>query len=445
LSEDEQIGGYGSYRQSERAEIYQCFAKELVKKGLAYPCFSTEEELAEIRAKQEAEKLLPGIYGEFAVSRNLSYEQIEEKIKAGIPYVLRLKSPGSADKRISFKDGIRGNIEMPENIIDIVLLKTDGIPTYHFAHAVDDHLMRTTHVIRGDEWISSAPVHLQLFYLLGFKAPKYAHIAPIMKEDDGGKRKISKRKDPEAAVSYYSEEGYPITGVTEYLLNLANYSFEDFRRNNPKAHWSEFVLDMGKMSKSGALFDLVKLNDVCKNTIALYTAEEVYEQAAAWAEEYDSELYSLITQDKEFSVGMFNLDRNPDKPRKDIAKWSEVRGAFSFMFDEIKDESNETPENVSKEDMVQIVSQYIEKYNPNDDKDAWFGGMKDIAEANGFAREVKEYKKNPDGFKGHVGDISSVIRCAVTGRMKSPDLYGILQLLGKEKATERMSKFIKEL
>ena len=265
---DEQKGNYGPYKQSERAKIYQCFAKELVKKGMAYPCFCTEEEISRIREVQEEKKLLPGYWGEFAKCRNLSYDEIKEKIESGLPYVLRLKSPGSDERKISFKDGIRGKIEMPENIVDVVILKSDGIPTYHFAHVVDDYLMGTTNVIRGDEWISSIPIHLQMFYMLGLKPPKYAHIAPIMKEDEGGKRKISKRKDPEAAVTYYDEEGYPADGVIEYLLNLANYTFEDFRKANKTAHWSEFKLEMNKMSNSGALFDLVKLNDVCKNKIA---------------------------------------------------------------------------------------------------------------------------------------------------------------------------------
>ncbi len=442
---DKEIGAYGPYKQSERAEIYQTFAKKLVEEGKAYPCFCTEDELSAIREVQEKEKILPGYHSQFAKCRNLTPEQIEENIKKGMPYVIRLKSPGSPEKRISFKDGIRGNIEMPENIVDIVVLKSDGIPTYHFAHAIDDHLMRTTTVIRGDEWISSAPIHLQLFYMLGFKAPKYAHIAPIMKEDEGGKRKISKRKDPEAAVSYYGIEGYPEEGVIEYLLNLANYTFEDFRRNNKTAHWSEFRLQMNKMSNSGGLFDLVKLNDVCKNKIASYTAEQVYDLATAWAKKNDEELYNLLAKDKDFSVKMFNFDRNPEKPRKDIGKFNEVRDAFSFMFDEIKDKGFDEIPNVEKEDIKAIVNNYIEMYDESLDKDGWFNQMKDVAEKVGFAREVKEYKQNPDAFKGHVGDVSSVIRVAVTGRMKSPDLYGILKTLGKEKDIERMTNFLKEL
>ncbi len=442
---DTEKGTYGPYQQSKRKDIYQSFAKSLVEKGLAYPCFCSEDDLSETRKIQEDKKLLPGYYGEFAKCRNLTLEQIESNIKAGKEFVVRLKSPGNPEYKVAFSDGIRGKIEMPENITDIVLLKSDGIPTYHFAHAVDDHLMRTNLVIRGDEWISSVPIHLQLFKVLGLKPPKYAHIAPIMKEDGGGKRKISKRKDPEAAVTYYAEEGYPADGVTEYLLNLANYTFEDFKKANKKAHWTEFKLELKKMSNSGGLFDLVKLNDMCKNVIASYDAEKVYNLASDWAKVYDKELYGLLTKDKEFSVGLFNLDRNPDKPRKDIAKWSEVRQNFSYMFDEIREKGYEYPENLQKEDMKQIASLYIDMYDETLDNSEWFNSLKDLAEKVGFAREVKEYKQNPDSYKGHVGDVSSVIRVAVTGRMKSPDLCGILKLLGKDKVKERLEEFIKEI
>ncbi len=440
-----ETGQYGPYQQSKRAEIYQTYAKHLVEEGKAYPCFCTEEEISSIRELQEKEKLLPGYYGKFAKCRDLSFEEIEDKIKKGIPYVVRLKSIGQEDKRISFKDGIRGNIEMPENIVDVVILKSDGIPTYHFAHVVDDHLMRTTTVIRGDEWISSAPIHLQMFYMLGMKAPKYAHIAPIMKEDGNGKRKISKRKDPEAAVTYYSEEGYPVDGVIEYLLNLANYTFEDFRRNNPKAHWTEFSLAMNKMSNSGGLFDLAKLNDICKNKLASMTAKEVYLLATNWAKIYDEELYNLLTKDESYSIAIFDFDRNPDKPRKDIAKFNEVRNAISFMFDEIAKFEYEYPENIEKADMKNICQEYLNIFDENDEKDVWFDKMKDVAEKCNFCREVKEYKKNPDAFKGHVGDVSSVIRVAVTGRMKSPDLHAILKTLGKNRVKERINKFIASL
>jgi glutamyl-tRNA synthetase len=438
---DKEEGAYGPYKQSQRKDIYQCYAKSLVEKGLAYPCFCSEETLAKIREEQEKDKILPGYHGKHAYCRDLSYEEIEQNIKDGKSYVLRLKSPGQEDKRITFKDGIRGKIELPENIVDVVILKSDGIPTYHFAHVVDDHLMRTTNVIRGDEWISSVPIHIQMFSLLGLKAPKYAHIAPIMKEDEGGKRKISKRKDPEAAVTWYSDEGYPVDGVIEYLLNLANYTFEDFRRANKTAPWTDFKLEMNKMSNSGALFDLVKLNDICKNKIASYTADKVYDLALSWAKTYDSELYALLNRDREFGVAMFNFDRNPDKPRKDIGKWSEVRDAFSFMFDELFQAKYDEISNIQKEDILNILDTYAQDYKEYSDNNEWFNSLKDVAEKNGFAREVKEYKANPDAFKGHVGDVSNVIRVAVTGRTKSPDLYSIMKTLGKEKVLNRISLY----
>lgn len=436
-------GAYGPYKQSERAPIYHAFAKELVKKGMAYPCFCSEEDLSGIREIQERDKLLPGYWGEFARCRNLSYEEIEEKIKNGEKYVLRLKSCGDAQKKVSFKDGIRGKIEMPENIVDVVVLKSDGIPTYHFAHVVDDHLMGTTNVIRGDEWISSIPIHLQMFYMLGLKPPKYAHIAPIMKEDEGGKRKISKRKDPEAAVSYYDDEGYPSDGVMEYLLNLANYNFEDFRKANKTAPWQDFKLEMNKMSNSGALFDLVKLNDVCKNKIASYTSEKVYELASKWAKAHDDELYGLLARDEDFSVKMFGFDRNPDKPRKDIGKWSEVRDAFSFMFDELFDGEYAELE-LSDEVCIKILELYKDMYDDSADNNEWFETVKDLAEKVGFAREVKEYKKDPEKYPGHVGDVSNVIRVAITGRTKSPDLCAIMKTLGKDRVEARIDRFIKE-
>ncbi len=445
VAQDKQVGAYGTYLQSERAEIYQAFAKDLVNKGLAYPCFCSEQEIASIRQQQELNKELPGYYGEYAHCRNLSFEEIEQNIKQGKPYVLRLKSPGSADKRISFKDGIRGTIEMPENIVDVVLLKTDGIPTYHFAHAVDDTLMRTTHVIRGDEWISSVPIHLQLFACMGLKPPKYAHIAPIMKEENGGKRKISKRKDPEASVTYYSEQGYPKQGVIEYLLNLANSNFEDFRRQNPKASWQDFKLQMNKMSVSGCLFDLVKLHDICKNVIASWTAEQVCDAAMEWAKTYDPELYALMHKDPAYATTLFSFDRNPDKPRKDIGKWSEVRDTFSYMFTPLFKPVYELPEQISRDDMKRIAERYAQMFVPGQDKNLWFDTVKDLAQEMGFAREVKQYKKDPDAYKGHVGDISSVIRVAVTGRMKSPDLHGILNALGKDEVVRRIHQFTEEI
>lgn len=437
-----ETGDYGPYTQSQRREIYHTFAKELVKKDLAYPCFCTAEELDELRAKQETEGVNPGYYGEYAVCRNLSYEEIEEKIKAGMPYVLRLKSPGREDGKIVFDDFIKGKIEMPENITDIVLLKTDGIPTYHFAHCVDDHLMRTTHVVRGDEWISSVPTHIQLFKCCGFKVPKYAHIAPIMKLDEGNKRKLSKRKDPEAAVSYYFEEGYPKESVLEYLLTLANSNFEDWRRANKDAALSEFPFNLKKMSVSGALFDLAKLNDVSKNVISVMSAETVYERTENWAKLYKPEFHALITKDAERTKQILNIDRETPKPRKDIAKWSDVPDYVEYFYDEIYTPNYDLPENIDKADAVSVLKAYKEAYNPADDKDAWFQRIKDLCEPLGFTPNVKEYKQNPDAFKGHVGDVSTIIRVATTGRTNTPDLHAILAILGENTVMARIDAAI---
>lgn len=440
---EKEEGNYGPYQQSHRREIYRCFAKDLVLKGLAYPCFCSEEELNALREKQEAEGVNKGYYGKWAHCRNLSYEEQEKLIKEGKPYVLRLRSPGNEEHKISFDDLVKGKIEMPENIMDVVLLKTDGIPTYHFAHAVDDHLMRTTHVIRGDEWIASVPLHIQLFKCCGFKVPKYAHIAPIMKEENGGKRKLSKRKDPEAAVTYYSQEGYPKESVIEYLLTLANSNFEDWRKTNKTAPQSAFPFNLKKMSASGALFDLAKLNDVSKNVISVMSAEEVYTLVTDWAKEYNEKLYTLLTRDPEFSTKLFSIDRGTAKPRKDIAKWSEIESYCEYFFDELYTPDYTIPENVSNEEAAAILKKYLEVYSHSQDKDGWFDTVKSICEPLGYTPNVKEYKKNPEAYKGHVGDVSSVIRIAVTSRRNTPDLYAIMQLLGEEKVRERIAAAIK--
>ena len=440
---EKEEGNYGPYQQSHRREIYRCFAKDLVLKGLAYPCFCSEEELNALREKQEAENVNKGYYGKWAHCRNLSYEEQEKLIKEGKPYVLRLRSPGNEEHKISFDDLVKGKIEMPENIMDVVLLKTDGIPTYHFAHAVDDHLMRTTHVIRGDEWIASVPLHIQLFKCCGFKVPKYAHIAPIMKEENGGKRKLSKRKDPEAAVTYYSQEGYPKESVIEYLLTLANSNFEDWRKTNKTAPQSAFPFNLKKMSASGALFDLAKLNDVSKNVISVMSAEEVYTLVTDWAKEYNEKLYALLTRDPEFSTKLFSIDRGTAKPRKDIAKWSEIESYCEYFFDELYTPDYTMPENVSNEEAAAILKKYLEVYSHSQDKDGWFDTVKSICEPLGYTPNVKEYKKNPEAYKGHVGDVSSVIRIAVTSRRNTPDLYAIMQLLGEEKVRERIAAAIK--
>ncbi len=442
IGEEVEKGDYGPYYQSKRKEIYHVFAKSLVEKDLAYPCFCSAEELDEIRAQQENEPQ-KGYWGKYAKCRNLGLAEIEEKISVGAPWTLRLKSPGNAENKCFIDDMIKGKIEMPENVQDIVLLKSDGIPTYHFAHAVDDHLMRTTHVVRGDEWMSSCPVHLQLFKCLGFKVPKYAHVAPIMKEENGGKRKLSKRKDPEAAVTFYVEQGYPKESVNEYIMTLMNSNFEDWRKTNKDASIDAFPFNLKKMSVSGALFDMVKLNDVSKNVISLMNAKTVYEYTAEWASEYDKDFYALISRDPGFSTAILNVDRDTPKPRKDIACWSEVKDYISYYFDELFENTFEMPENITVDMAKEILEAYIKAYNENDTKDEWFHRMKDLCEPLGYTPNVKEYKKNPEAFKGHVGDISTVVRVAVTGRKNTPDLYSIMSLLGKEKVMERLNLALK--
>lgn len=442
VGENTEKGDYGPYYQSRRKHIYHVFAKDLVSRDLAYPCFCSAEELDEIRAQQENEPQ-KGYWGKYAKCRNLTLDEIEENIKAGKPWTLRLKSPGNAENKCFVDDMIKGKIEMPENVQDIVLLKSDGIPTYHFAHAVDDHLMRTTHVVRGDEWMSSCPIHLQLFKCLGFKVPKYAHVAPIMKEENGGKRKLSKRKDPEAAVTFYVEEGYPKESVNEYIMTLMNSNFEDWRKTNKDASIDAFPFNLKKMSVSGALFDMVKLKDVSKNVISLMSADTVYDYTAQWAKEYDRELYALLTKDEGYSKAILSIDRDTPKPRKDIACWSEVKDYVSYFFDEIFENTLEMPENITASMAKEILTAYRDVYNENDTKDEWFQRMKDLCEPLGYTPNVKEYKKNPEMFKGHVGDVSTVIRVAVTGRRNTPDLYSIMSLLGKEKVMERLNLALK--
>lgn len=445
MTETEEIGEYGPYMQSRRKDIYQTYCKSLVEKGLAYPCFCTAEELDETRRKQEVNKQNPGYYGEFAHCRSLSFDEIEKNIKDGKPYVVRLKSPGSEDRRISFDDAIKGTIEMPENVQDIVLLKTDGIPTYHFAHAVDDHLMGTTDVIRGDEWISSAPIHLQLFDVLGFETPRYAHISPIMKEDaeTGGKRKLSKRKDPEAAVTYYHEVGYPKEAVLEYLLTIANSNYEEWRTANPDVSSDEFDFKLSNMSKAGALFDLLKLNDISKNYICRLTKEEVFANVSEWAQKYDAEFAKLLNENKDYAVRIFGIERGNEKPRKDIAKWQDAVYYTKYFF--FAPTEYEWQDNLSNADMIEILDAYKSVYSPSETGDEWFPKVREMAENLGYAKAPKVYKKNPDDFKGHVGDVASVIRVAVTGRRNTPDLYEILQTLGYDEFSARVDKAIETL
>ena len=446
ISGTEEKGEYGPYQQSHRAEIYQTYVKKLIREGLAYPCFCTAEELAEVREKQEAEKVRTGYHGEYAKHRNISYEEAKALIDEGKPCVIRLRSPGDESHRITFEDTIKGKIDMPENDEDFVLLKSDGIPTYHFAHAIDDHLMHTPHVLRGDEWISSVPKHIQLFKLLGFRVPKYGHVSPIMKLDNGAKRKISKRKDPEAAVHFFAEQGYDATCVIEYLMTIAASDFEDWRRANPTAPLDTFKFNLKKMSVSGALFDENKLNDVSKGKIAALRSGEVYEKLTAWAKEFDNEFYSMLTADEDFSRAMLAIDRDDaKKPRKDIAKWSEAKEYFAYFFENTYVPCFDLPENIDKNDAKAFLQAYKSVYDAADDRQGWFDRIKELCPQLNFAADTKEYKANPDAFKGSAGDLSTVLRIAITGRRNTPDLCSIMQVLGTDRIMARIDNMIEVL
>lgn len=439
ISETEEKGSYGPYKQSMRREIYHSYAKYLIEQGRAYPCFATPEEIDEIRKKQEAAGLRTGFYGVWAKYRDLPVDEAIARIKNGDKFVIRLRSQGREDRKIKVKDAVRGFIEFPENDQDAVLIKADGLPVYHFAHVVDDHLMRTTIVVRGEEWISSTPLHIEIFQAFGFKPPKYAQVPSILKEDDGKKRKISKRKDPEAAVDYYHKEGIPSDAVNEYLMNIINSSFEGWRRANPTKPMNEFKLELSKMGVSGAVFDMVKLLDVSKNVIARYSAEQVYSFANEWAKQYDEELAQMLS-DKEYGLKVFGIEReNSKKPRKDLSKWSDVKENIIYMYN--KPESYDF-DKINGEEVIKVIKEYIYVYNSNDDKETWFSKMKDVAEKCGYAREVKEYKADPEKWPGHVGDISSVIRVAITGRRNTPDLYEIMNVLGNDEVIARLNKAI---
>lgn len=449
VSETEWKGQYGPYIQSARREIYHTYIKRLVEEGLAYPCFCKEEELEEIRKKQEKNHERIGYYGKYAFYREFSKEEAISRIKKGDPYVIRLKSPGNFEKKIHFKDLIKGELELPENDLDIVILKGDGLPTYHFAHAVDDHLMRTTHVIRGDEWLSSVPIHIQLFSILEFKVPKYAHISPLMKEEDGKRRKLSKRKDPEMAVSFYHEQGIPIQAILLYLITVANSNFEAWYEQNKNASIDDFSLDFKKISSSGSLFDMEKLLNISKNYLSRLKASEVYDLALSYASQYDLKLCELLKKYKEYAIAIFNIEREQKKPRKDLSKMSEVKEQIWYMFDELfESEPLQYEWGIidSKDEILKISSYYFENYyNPSDTKEEWFSKLKDLSEYFGYAKEVKMYKENPELYKGHVGDVSMVLRVLLTTKSMTPDLYDIMNLLGKERMESRMERFRKNV
>lgn len=437
---------YGPYFQRQRVEIYHTYAKSLVERGLAYPCFCTEEELDKVRAKQEEDKVLTGYYGEYATCRNLSYEEIEANIKAGKPYVLRLRSQGSPDKEITFVDAIKGEIKLPENIHDIVLLKKDGIPTYHFAHAIDDHLMRTTTVVRGGEWLASAPIHYELFHLLGFKMPAYAHTAHLMKfdEETGGKRKLSKRKDPELSLDYYRKDGYHPYTMKVYLLTLLNSNFEEWHEKFPDKDINEFPFSVEKMNQSGALFDKDKLHNICKNELSKLSEEELYDFLYDWAKENEPENVEKWFGDREKMLQILRLYMGvgAKRRRKDLMYAKQIFELISYFFD--GESAEEMDEFKLDEDMVsKILKSYLAKYDHNDDNSVWFNKLKEIADEHGFASDMKAYKANPENFKGNVSDIAEAVRIAVTGRVNTPDLWTIVHIMGEEQMTERIKKHIK--
>ncbi len=446
LNDDEEKGNYGPYTQSKRKEIYQTYVKYLIEQGKAYPCFCSPEEIEDIRLIQEKKKQRIGYYGRFAKCRKLTFDEIKTKVENGESYIIRLKSMGDFEKKVKVNDLIKGELEFPENDIDVVIMKSDGLPTYHFAHLVDDHLMHTTHVIRGDEWLSSLPLHIQLFQTFGFKAPKYAHVPPIMKEENGSRRKLSKRKDPEAAVSYYHEKGIPVEAVKLYLMTLANSNFEQWYDCNKDKTLSDFAFDFKKMSSSGGLFDINKMINISRNYISRLTAKEVYDGTLTWAKIFDTEFAKILEENKEYATKVFNIEREQKKPRKDYGCYSEIKSQTWYMFDELFNKADKNYEFQTindKDEINKILATYISKYySDSDTKDEWFNKMKDLAGEFGYAREVKEFKENPIAYKGHIGDISLVLRIALTTKSMTPDLYDVMKLLGKDKISARYLEII---
>ena len=440
ISESEWIGQYGPYIQSKRKEIYQTFAKHLIMNDLAYPCFCTEEDLENIRKEQESIKDRIGYYGKWARDRYLSHEEVIKRINNGEKYVIRLKSPGKFENKVIYDDLVKGKLELPENDLDIIIIKGDGLPTYHFAHLVDDYLMGTTHIIRGDEWLSSVPIHLQLFKVFGFKPPKYAHISPLLKEDNGTRRKLSKRKDPEAAISYYHEKGIPVEAVLLYLCTVANSNFEMWYLQNKDKTIDDFKLEFKKISASGSLFDVDKLLNISKNYISLLSAVDVYNNTLEYSKNYDNELFDLLTKYKDYSINVMNIEREQKKPRKDLAMFSDFRKQNWYMYDELFNNLNYEWQNITnKEEIKNILDLYISKYDVNDDKDTWFNKMKEVCDTLCYASDMKAYKENPNNYKGNIADVSNVLRVSLTTKSMTPDLYEIMKLLGKERMEKRFN------
>ena len=437
-------GIYGPYRQRQRAAIYHVYAKKLVSEGMAYPCFCTEEELAAMREKQEAAKETTGYYGKYAMWRDRSLEEIQEKLNAGASWVLRFRSTGSIENQFKFDDLVKGKLTITENDVDHVLLKSDGIPTYHFAHAVDDHLMRTTHVVRGDEWLPTLPFHIQLFKALGFKLPKYVHIGPLMKMDGTSKRKLSKRKDPELALTFYKAEGFPVEAVYEYIMTLLNSNYEDWRRANPTADPTTFKFSPKKLNPAGNLFDYAKLTDVSKNEIAKMDAPKVYTLLTEWAREFDPDFAAKLESDPDFATRILAIGRGGKKPRKDLAVWKDAKEYMGFFYDEYL----QTPvfdEKFANATIIDVLNRFLDSFDIADDSGVWFDKVKAITEAIGFTTDMKAYKADPTAFKGTVADVSTFIRLAVTGKTNSPDLYTVMQILGYDRTAERIKSVIAQL
>ena len=436
-------GEYGPYIQSERKEIYQTYVKDLVIKGLAYPCFMTEEEQNNIKEEQAINKVKIGIYGMYAVDRDLSLEEVKAKLAKGEEFVIRLKSPGNADKQIEVVDCIKGKMKFPEHDMDTVLLKKDGTPTYHFAHAIDDHLMHTTHVIRGDEWVSSLPLHIQLFEILGFKPVKYAHIAPITIKDQetGNIRKISKRKDPWFGVKYYDENGIPIEALHLYLATITNTNFEEWYLNNTDKDISEFKFSFDKQAVGGTSFDEAKLVNLCKTYFSRKRGEEVYNETYHWALKHDEEYAKLLEENKEDMIKFFDIEKDGPRPRKDIAKYSDVREEFSYAIDSIFKKENYSKYDGNKTYDVVLIKECVEQLDLSVTNEEWFNKTKEFAMEHGFAASSKEYKKSPEEYKGHVGDICEALRVMITGRTKSPDLFSIMKVLGKDRICDRIELY----
>ena len=437
-------GEYGPYRQRQRAAIYHVYAKKLVSEGQAYPCFCTEEQLAAMREQQEANKETTGYYGKYAMWRDRSLEEIQAELDAGHPWVLRFRSTGSIEIQFKFDDLVKGKLTITENDVDHVLLKSDGIPTYHFAHAVDDHLMRTTHVVRGDEWLPTLPFHIQLFKALGFKLPKYVHIGPLMKMDGNSKRKLSKRKDPELALTYYKAEGFPVEAVYEYILTILNSNFEDWRRANPDAAADTFKFSPKKLNPAGSLFDYAKLTDVSKNVISRMDAAKVYELLTEWAEEFDADFADKLKADPEFATKILAIGRGGKKPRKDLAVWKDAKPYMGFFYDEYL-EAPVFDEKFDKATIAEALSRFLEKFDINDDSSTWFNKVKEITEDMGFTTDMKAYKADPTAYPGTTTDISTFIRQATTGKTNSPDLHTVMQILGYERTVERIRKVLNNL